>query len=65
MSTMHWLFYRNGCRRRAVHMALLPAQRFVAALAEAGLRIPDYRPDAAGSIARAVAHGDRGLALVH
>ncbi|MDB5411065.1 MAG: hypothetical protein JWL84_5977 [Rhodospirillales bacterium] len=49
----------------AVHMALLPAQRFVAALAEAGLRIPDYRPDAAGSIARAVAHGDRGLALVH
>jgi hypothetical protein len=49
----------------AVHMALLPAQRFAAALAEAGLVIPDYRPAMPRLATYAMAHGDRGFALIH
>jgi hypothetical protein len=50
----------------AIHMALLPAQRFAAGLAEAGLVIPDPRPPAAWSTAAVVMlHGDPGLGLVH
>jgi hypothetical protein len=49
----------------AVHMALLPAQRFAAALAEVGLLIPDHRPETARLAPYAMAHGDRGFALVH
>jgi hypothetical protein len=49
----------------AVHVALLPAQRFAAGLAEAGLLIPDLRPAAAWPIAGIMALGDAGLSLVH
>jgi hypothetical protein len=49
----------------AVHMALLPAQHFAAALADAGLRIPDHRQEAVRPSAYAMAHGDRGFALLH
>jgi hypothetical protein len=49
----------------ALHLALLPAQRFAAGLAEAGLLVPDRRPAVERRIVHAMPHGDRGLALLH